>query len=68
MCIIIVVNSIIVIVAAKGIITHKNTNLLKEHGVSVELGKKWQNHFCCGENSLMQENFPPDFPKLSLVL
>ena len=35
-----IVNCNIVIAAAKGIISHKNPSLLKEHGGTVELGKK----------------------------
>lgn len=36
-----VVNSLIVIAAAKGVINHEDPTLLRENGGSLEIGKKW---------------------------
>ena len=65
-----VVNSTIVISAAKGIITHKNPGLLKEYGGSVELGKKWAESFLIRRGYVKRKatkaarKLPPDFSTL----
>ena len=36
-----IVNRSIVIAAAKGIVSHWNPSLLKEHSGSIDIGRKW---------------------------
>ena len=40
-----IVNRSIVIAAARGIVSHRNPGLLKEHGGSIDLGRKWAESF-----------------------
>ena len=64
------VNTTIVILAAKGIIIHKNPGLLKEYGGSVELRKKWDEYFLLRRGYIKckatkaARKLPPDFPSL----
>ena len=54
-----IVNSNILIAAAKGIIAHKNPGLLKDYGGSLDLGKKWA--------TKAARKLPVDFPELKLT-
>ena len=40
-----IVNRSIVIAAARGIVSNRNPGLLKEHGGSIDLGRKWAESF-----------------------
>lgn len=68
-----IVNRNIVIAAAKGIISHKNPSLLKEHGGSIELGRKWAESFLHRRGFVRRKatkaarKHPPDFPQLKLA-
>ena len=68
-----IVNSNILIAAAKGIIAHKNPGLLKDYGGSLELGKKWAESFLIRRGYVKRKatkaarKLPTDFPELKLT-
>ena len=68
-----VVNSTILIAAAKGIITHKNSSHLKEYGGSVELEKKWAESFLLQRGFVRRKatkaarKLPPDYGTIKEV-
>ena len=65
-----IVNSNILIAAAKGIIAHKNPSLLKDYSGSLELGKKWAESFLLRRGYAKRKvtkaarKTPSDFPEL----
>ena len=67
-----IVNRSIVIAAARGIVSHRNPGLLKEHGGSIDLGRKWAESFlyCHGyvkrKATKAARKLPPDFPDVKL--
>ena len=68
-----IVNSNILIAAAKGIIAHKKPGLLKDYGGSIELGKKWAESFLIRKGYVKRKatngarKVPTDFPELKLT-
>ena len=62
------VNRAIVIAAAKGIAEHHNPAMLREHGGTVELGKKWADSILSRMNFVKRKateaarKLPMDFP------
>lgn len=68
-----IVNSNIVIAAAKGIIAHRNPGRLKEYGGTLELGKKWAESFLLRRGYVKRKatkaarKLPADFPELKLA-
>ena len=68
-----IVNCNIVIAAAKGFISHKRPSLLKEHGGSLDLTKKWAESFlrCRGfvkrKATKAARKLPPDYPDLKIA-
>ena len=68
-----IVNRNIVIAAARGIISHKKPSLLKEHGGSLELGKKWAESFLQRRGFVRRKatkaarKLPPDYPELKMA-
>ena len=62
-----ILNSSILIAAAKGIIAHRNPGLLKDYGGSLELGKKWAESFLIRRGYVKRKaagKLPQDFPEL----
>ena len=68
-----IVNCNIVVAAAKGFISHKKPSLLKEHGGSLDLGKKWAESFLVRRGFVKRKatkaarKLPPDYPDLKLA-
>ena len=68
-----IVNSNILIAAAKGIIAHKKPGLLKDYGGSLEIGGKWAESFLIQMGYVKRKatkavrKLPTDFPELKLT-
>ena len=68
-----IVNCNIVIAAAKGFISHKRPSLLKEHGGSLDLTKKWAESFLRRRGFVKRKatkaarKLPPDYPDLKIA-
>ena len=68
-----IVNCNIVIAAAKGFISHKRPSLLKEHGGSLDLTKKWAESFLRHRGFVKRKatkaarKLPPDYPDLKIA-
>ena len=66
-------NRSIVIAAARGIISHQNPGLLKEHGGSIDLGRKWAESFLFRHGYVKRKatkaarKLPHDFPDIKLA-
>ena len=62
-----------IVAAAKGFISHKKPSLLKEHGGSLDLGKKWAESFLVHGGFVKRKatkaarKLPPDYPDLKLA-
>ena len=67
------VNRAIVIAATKGIVEHHNPAMLREHGSTVELGKKWADSILSRMNFVKRKatkaahKLPMDFPEITLA-
>ena len=66
-------NRNIVIASARGIISHEKPSLLKEHGGSLELGKKWVESFLHRRGFVKRKvtkaawKLPPDYLELKMA-
>ena len=67
-----IVNRSIVIAAAKGILSHKNPGLLREHGGPIDIGKSWaesflrRNGYCKRKATKAARKLPVDFAEIKL--
>ncbi len=66
-------NRSIVIAAAKGIVSHRNPSLLKEHGGPIDLGRKWAESFLFRHGYVKRKatkaarKLPADFADIKLT-